>query len=100
MVKFKATPGEHVKVGNAASQATANRPLPDVRGSTPTVVTNVNVHGADPSQVKTQKHKNSTGGYDIEVMLADSVAKNIRGGGKIAQAHRDTFGATRSPIQR
>lgn len=86
-------------LGNPVSSSSF-RP-PDVRGSAASAAPEVHIHGVTNPEKATVNHKQkATGGYDIEVYLADSVAKNIRSGGKIAQAQRDTFGNSRVAIQR
>jgi hypothetical protein len=84
VVMFKATPGEHVQVGPGSGGANVN----------------VQVHNYSGHQAKVSQQPNGNGGQDIYVQIGDAMAQQVRHGGSLGRAVRDTFGSQRVPIQR
>jgi hypothetical protein len=85
IVAFKATPGEHVSVGGNQGAAAP---------------VNIQVHNYTDQQAKVSHRQNSQGGNDLIVQVGDAIAHNVRTGGSVSRAMRDTFSAARTPIQR
>ena len=77
---FRATPGERVTV------------TPPGRGAGGSVV-NVNVINEAGAQVDVRETANGQGGVDIEVLIARAVERDIAGGGRVARAIAQNFGA-------
>jgi hypothetical protein len=84
LVQFKATPGEHVSVGQDRGA-----------GAAPMNVIINNNHSS--AAVSAAAHPN---GRDMIVQIDEMVATKVRTGGATARAMQDSFGASRVPIQR
>ena len=85
LVAFKATPGEHVQVGGGGGGGGQNNQV---------------VHNYTGQPAKVSKQRNSSGGTDMVMTIGDSMAHNMRSGGTLSRAVRDSFGLQRTPIQR
>ncbi|MGA9723303.1 MAG: hypothetical protein WBQ86_12675 [Candidatus Binatus sp.] len=87
LVAFKATPGEHVSVGqDKGPSAAAQQPM------------NVFISNNHPgAQVSAEPHPN---GRDMIVQIDEAVANQVRQGGATWRAMRDSAGLSRVPIQR
>jgi hypothetical protein len=88
MVAFKATPGEHVQVGQ--------NPPPAGGGST----TNVHVMNNSGSSATVTKKKNSQGGHDVMVQIGEAMASDVANGGPLGRSINQNLGTNRVPISR
>jgi hypothetical protein len=90
LVAFRATPGERVSVTPANDRGAAGGGA----------VTNVNVHNYSGSQAQVSQSSNPQGGKNIEVIIGEMNARDVRANGPLGQAIRQQYGAAPVPIQR
>lgn len=88
LVAFKATPGEHVQVGQ--------NPPPAGGGST----TNVHVVNNSGASATVTKKKNSQGGHDVMVQIGEAMASDVANGGPLGRSITQNLSANRVPISR
>jgi hypothetical protein len=90
LVAFRATPGERVSI----------TPATDRGGSGAGAVTNVSIHNYSGIQAQVSHSRNSRGGRNIDVIIGEMNARDVRANGPLGQAIRQQYGAEPVPVRR
>lgn len=61
---------------------------------------NVIIHNNSGKPATAKKKQNGNGGFDIEVLIGETVAKNIRDNGNVSQAMQEQHSISRSLVER
>jgi hypothetical protein len=91
LVMFKATPGEHVSVGQNDRGPASGQSRTDV---------NVIVNNHSGEKASYEERRNTAGGKDIVVQIGEAMAQDVAQGGPLSRSIGRTFSAQRAPIQR